>query len=36
MIEEKQVEYRRDKWTSDKGLSKGTLKFSGSLLDIEA
>lgn len=31
-FDEKQIEYRRDKWTSDKVLKKGTLKFSGTLL----
>lgn len=29
---EKQVEYRRDKWVLDKAISKGVLKFSGTLL----
>ena len=31
-FDEKQIEYRRDKWKNDKVLSKGTLKFSGTLL----
>lgn len=31
-FDEKQVEYRRDKWTQDKVIGKGTLKFSGTLL----
>lgn len=31
-FDEKQIEYRRDKWTQDKVLGKGTLKFSGTLL----
>lgn len=29
---EKQIEYRRDKWRDDKVLSKGVLKFSGTLV----
>jgi len=33
-FDEKQIEYRRDKWTADKVLSKGTRKFSGSLLGL--
>lgn len=31
-FDEKQIEYRRDKWKSDKVLKKGTQKFSGTLL----
>lgn len=31
-FDDKQIEYRRDKWVSDKSLSKGTLKFSGTLI----
>lgn len=31
-FDEKQIEYRRDKWTSDKAISKGTRKFSGTLI----
>ena len=31
-FDDKQVEYRRDKWTQDKVIGKGTLKFSGTLL----
>lgn len=34
-FEEKQVEYRRDKWASDKSLKKGTQKFSGTLLGMK-
>lgn len=29
---DKQIEYRRDKWKDDKVLSKGILKFSGTLI----
>lgn len=29
---EKQIEYRRDKWRDDRVLSKGVLKFSGTLV----
>lgn len=29
---DKQIEYRRDKWKDDKALSKGILKFSGTLI----
>lgn len=31
-FDEKQIEYRRDKWVTDKSISKGTLKFSGTLI----
>lgn len=31
-FDEKQIEYRREKWTSDKTLLKGTRKFSGTLI----
>lgn len=31
-FDEKQVEYRRDKWRDDKVISKGVRKFSGTLL----
>ncbi len=31
-FDEKQIEYRRDKWVTDKTISKGTLKFSGTLV----
>ena len=34
-FDEKQVEYRRDKWASDKTLQKGTQKFSGTLLGMK-
>lgn len=34
-FDEKQVEYRRDKWASDKSLKKGTQKFSGTLLGMK-
>lgn len=33
-FDEKQIEYRRDKWKTDKVLKKGTLKFSGTLLGV--
>ena len=33
-FDEKQTEYRRDKWKNDKILNKGTLKFSGTLLGL--
>lgn len=33
-FDEKQIEYRRNKWRDDKILSKGTLKFSGTLLGL--
>lgn len=33
-FDEKQIEYRRDKWRVDKILNKGTLKFSGTLLGL--
>lgn len=31
-FDEKQIEYRRVKWVTDKTISKGTLKFSGTLV----
>lgn len=31
-FDEKQIEYRRDKWMNDKAISKGTRKFSGTLI----
>lgn len=31
-FDEKQIEYQRDKWVEDKVISKGTLKFSGTLI----
>lgn len=31
-FDDKQIEYRRDKWTQDKVIGKGTRKFSGTLL----
>lgn len=34
-FDEKQIEYRRDKWVSDKVIGKGTLKFSGTLLNTK-
>jgi len=33
-FDEKQIEYRRDKWISDKVLTKGTQKFSGTMLGL--
>ena len=33
-FDEKQIEYRRDKWKSDKVLAKGTKKFSGTMLGL--
>ena len=34
-FDEKQIEYRRDKWVTDKAVSKGTLKFSGTFLGLK-
>lgn len=31
-FDDKQIEYRREKWVTDKTISKGTLKFSGTLI----
>ncbi len=31
-FDDKQIEYQRDKWCSDKVIQKGTLKFSGTFL----
>ena len=34
-FDEKQIEYRRDKWVTDKAVSKGTLKCSGTFLGLK-
>ena len=33
-FDEKQIEYRRDKWVFDKSVGKGTQKFSGTYLGL--
>lgn len=34
-FDDKQIEYRRDKWVNDKSLKKGTQKFSGTFLGLK-